>query len=104
MLLQNNFDLQLEKFFRIFDAKFASKICGPFCVCLKKKRHPIECDFDNVVDGNSISSGAQDVTTVLARAAKEHDYQFMFLVRNEAFLTRQMAWKFDTTHRHVSQC
>ena len=59
MLLQNNFDLQLEKFFRIFDAKFASKICGPFCVCLKKKRHPIECDFDNVVDGNSISSGAQ---------------------------------------------
>ena len=81
MLLQNDFEGQLESFFRLSNVKFTAQIARPFFTILKKKGIRLRVVLDNILDGGILNQG--DRVRVLARAACDNLHQIIFIVQSE---------------------
>ena len=99
VLLQNDFERQLESFFRLSDIKYTAEIVRPFFTRLKDKGIRVRLILDNVLDSGTMSEQSADRLKVLARAANDNLHQIIVIVQSEAAATSIGALNGDTTHK-----
>ncbi|CAE7825092.1 unnamed protein product [Symbiodinium sp. CCMP2456] len=96
VLLQNNYDLQLKRFFRLSNVEFTAEVARALFASLRQKGIRLRLMFDNVLD-SAMGRQDEDTTRVLARAAAEHAHQVVFLVQSENSAAAIAGLNGDTT-------
>ena len=84
VLLQNDFERQLESFFCLANIEYVAEIARPFFTKLREKGIRLRLVLDNVLDSSTIMEQSGDRLRVLARAANDNLHQVIVIVQSEA--------------------
>ncbi|CAE7214272.1 unnamed protein product, partial [Symbiodinium sp. CCMP2456] len=99
VLLQNDFERQLESFFCVSNIKFSAEIARPFFTSLKDKGIRVRLILDNVLDSGRINELLGDRLRVIARAANDNLHQVIVIVQSEAAANEVGDLNGDTTQK-----
>ena len=99
VLLQNDFERQLESFFCLSNVKYTAEITRPFFTRLKEKGIRVRLILDNVLDSSAIITQSGDRLRALARAANDNSHQVIVIVQSEAAAQEIGGLNGDTTRK-----
>ena len=99
VVLQNDFERQLESFFCLSNIKFTAEIARPFLAMLREKGIRLRLILDNVLDSSTMSGQTGDRLRVLARAANDNLHQVIVIVQSEAVANDIAGLNGDTTQK-----
>ena len=99
ILLQNDFERQLESFFRLSNLKYTAEIASAFFTNLKEKGIRVRLILDNVLDGGTTSAQSAHRYRMLARAANDNLHQVIVIVQSEAAAKNIGDLSGDTTQK-----
>ena len=83
VLLQNDLDQRLRRFFRISEVGSTATIATAFFLALRDKDIRLHLIFDNVLDSGATSDVIKDRVKALARAASKCGHQVLFTMQEK---------------------